>query len=145
MKKIIYTSIVALILSACNNSEQPKKDPDVNADSVKRIDPNPDPNVIMFKVTEEEALRLVSQVKEIDAELKRTFPDTTVKNMLLMMQGATADDPRHYVQLTEVHPENAVALMHFSVDANTGEIKVMDPLSEDETWISLEQWRKMKI
>lgn len=145
MKKTLCASLAVLALIACTNNQQPKEEPAVNTDSITHITPAPDPGVVMFKVTEEDALRLVSEVKEIDAELKRTFPDTTVKNVLLLMQGATADDPRHYVQLTEVHPQNAVALMHFSVDANTGEVKVMDPLSEEETWISLEQWRRMKI
>jgi hypothetical protein len=143
MKRILYVSFAAFALAACSNSDNADENPVAGRDSIGVTEP--DSTVVMLKVTEEDALRLVSQVKEIEAELKRTYPDTTVKNVLLLMQGASSDDPRHYVQLTEIHPENAVALMHFSVDAYTGEVKVMDPLSEGEIWITLDQWRKMKI
>ena len=135
-------SFAAFAFAACsnNNNEQTKETPVVKKDTIIS-----DSTVVMFKVTEEDALRLVSQVKEVEAELKRTFPDPNHKIGLLLMQGATAEDPRHYVQLTETHKEVPIPLTHFSVDAYTGEVKVMDPLSEERTWITLDEWRQIKI
>jgi hypothetical protein len=106
---------------------------------------NSEAAAVFFKVTDEEALRVVSKIPEVEYELKRAYKDTTVKNMLVLIQEASPEDRNHYVQLMEMHGDRGTALIHFRVDANTSEIKVMDPLAEEELWITLDKWRQIKL
>jgi hypothetical protein len=143
MKKITLFIFFTAFFAACSNSTD-NSDNAASKDSIPAIQDSSSA-AVLFNETEEEALHDVSKVPEINKELNRTFPDTSVHNALVLVQPATPEDPNHYVQLMEMHPENGVTLMHFRVDAISGEIRVMDPLAEEETWISLDKWRQTKL
>lgn len=144
MKKLLPLFTIASII-ACNNSSQKNEQPVQDSASKAQEQTGADPVTVLFNITDEEALRLVSEIEEINKELKRTFKDTTVRNQLVLVQPASPEDTHHYIQLMEMHDDRGVTLAHFRVDAMTGEIRVMDPLSEEETWVTLEQWRKIKL
>jgi hypothetical protein len=144
MKKYLLLFAAATLFS-CNNDRTVNTPPAKDSAQVVHDSIGSDPSTVIFNVTDEEALHLVSEVKEINVELKREFKEENVRNQLVLVQPASPEDANHYIQLMEMHDDHGVTLEHFRVDASTGEIRVMDPLAEEDSWITLEHWRKTKI
>lgn len=145
MKKLVFL-FAAAVLASCSNSTN--NDTRTDNDSTRSVldTAATDTSVVLFNVTDAEALKLVSKVPEADKELKRTFADTTTRTVLIVYQEANSDDPNHYLQLVELHNGKPTSILaHFRVDAMSGEIRVMNPLGEEETWITLDKWRQIKI
>lgn len=141
MKKIIFTIATTALVAGCNTNP-PDDAPAVRIDTLESI-VHPRKDEKALRISGEDAIELVSQVKEIDKELKKVYSDTTTHSSLVLTQSATAEDASHYVDLMEMHDTHGVSIQKFRVDASTGEIKVLDIMNDK--WITLEEWRNMKL
>lgn len=127
-------------MAACNNTP-PDDAPAVRIDTLESIvHPRKERS---FKVSGDEAISLVSEIKEIEKELKKVYSDTSTHTSVVLTQPATAEDASHYVDLMEMHDTHGVSIQKFKVDAATGEIMVLDIMNDK--WITIGEWRNMEL
>jgi hypothetical protein len=99
-----------------------------------------------FKVSDSDAFKLLKNIKEISELLNTEFVNKNISNELVIEGVPLDSDPIWSVQLRQVQTGNnrTIVLLFFTVDANNGQIKVMDNFLKPGQVLNLDEWLKLK-
>jgi hypothetical protein len=113
-----------------------------NADSVINIEISESNN--KFSINDSLAVVLIQQVKEIRQVIDYKYEDTTIFNQIHIDNVPTDSDNNWHIKIVQFQPktEHAESIMWLLVNANNGKISILD--IEKDTFISLEDWLKMR-
>jgi anionic cell wall polymer biosynthesis LytR-Cps2A-Psr (LCP) family protein len=97
-----------------------------------------------FSINDSLAVVLIQQVKEIKQIIDYKYEDTTIFNQINIDNVPTDSDNNWHIKIVQFQPktEHAASIMWLLVNANNGKISILD--IEKDTYISLEDWLKMR-
>ncbi len=99
-----------------------------------------------FIIDDSSAIRILKNVKEIQTILENKYKDSTIKNDFLIGNFPTNQNPFWEIELYQFQPrlDKMYPLLFLFVNANSGQISLIDNgLSTDKKY-SIEEWRNIK-
>ena len=99
-----------------------------------------------FKIDDSSAIRILKNVKEIQTILENKYKDSTIKNDFLIGNFPTNQNPFWEIELYQFQPrlDKMYPLLFLFVNANSGQISLIDNgLSTDKKY-TIEEWRNLK-
>jgi hypothetical protein len=99
-----------------------------------------------FKIDDSSAIRILKNVKEIQTIFENKYKDSTIKNDFLIGNFPTNQNPFWEIELYQFQPrlDKMYPLLFLFVNANSGQISLIDnSLSADKKY-SIEEWKNFK-
>jgi hypothetical protein len=155
MKTIPFLTLLLVFLTAsCVQNSSRKEsnsdklnDPTTNFESIQnsRQDSMKIANK-NFRISDSSAIRILKNVKEIQTILENKYKDSTIKNNFLIGNFPTNQSPFWEIELYQFQPriDKMYPLLFLFVNANSGQISLIDNgLSTDKKY-TIEEWRNLK-
>jgi hypothetical protein len=99
-----------------------------------------------FKISDSSAIRILQSVQEIQTILDNKYKDMTIMNDFLVGNFPTNQNPFWEIELFQFQPrlDKMYPLLFLFVNANSGQISLIDnSLSADKKY-SIEEWKNFK-
>jgi hypothetical protein len=99
-----------------------------------------------FKISDSSAIRILKSVHEIQTILNNKYKDSTIKNDFLIGSFPTNQNPFWEIELCQFQPrlDKMYTLLIIFVNANSGQVTLIDNGLSNGKKYTLEEWEKLK-
>jgi hypothetical protein len=155
MKTILFlTLLLVFLVSSCGQNSSIKErnsckvdDTTTNSKSIRnsRQDSMKIANQ-NFKISDSSAIRIFNNVPEIQSILENKYKDSTIKNDFLIVNFPTNQHPFWEIELCQFQPrlDRMYPLLFIFVNANSGQVSLVDNGLSAEKKYSIDEWRNLK-